>query len=64
MANYNACGKRLQLWIPEGLAPQVQVRVPLKEKDPEGEVNCQYCGMKLTKEEQLTHSCKKKPKTM
>ncbi|GAH58286.1 unnamed protein product, partial [marine sediment metagenome] len=29
--------------------------------DPEGEVNCQYCGRKLTKEEQLTHFCKKKP---
>jgi len=31
------------------MAPQVQLR-------------CQYCGMKLTKEEQSTHSCKKKPK--
>jgi len=44
------------------LAPQVQIRAPLKEKDSEGEVNCQYCGMKLTKEDQFTHSCKKKPK--
>ena len=42
-------------------ASQVHVRLPLKEKDPEGEVNCQYCGRKLTKEEQSTHSCKKKP---
>jgi predicted regulator of Ras-like GTPase activity (Roadblock/LC7/MglB family) len=42
-------------------ATQVQVRAPLKEKEPEDEVNCQYCGMKLTKEEQTTHSCKKKP---
>ncbi len=43
-------------------ATQVQVRAPfLKEKESEGENNCQYCGMKLTKEEQLTHSCKKKP---
>jgi len=42
-------------------AAQVHVRTPLKEKDPEGEVNCQYCGRKLTKEEQFTHSCKKKP---
>jgi len=42
-------------------AAQVQVRAPLKDKDPEGEVNCQYCGVKLTKEEQFTHSCKKKP---
>ena len=44
------------------MAPQAQVRAPLKEKAPEDEVYCQYCGMKLTKEEQLTHSCKKKPK--
>ena len=45
-------------------AAQVQVRAPfLREKEPEGENNCQYCGMKLTKEEQFTHSCKKKPKT-
>lgn len=44
-------------------ATQVQIRASfLKEKDPEDEVNCQYCGMKLTKEEQITHSCKKKPK--
>jgi len=42
-------------------ASQVHVRRPLKEKDPEGEVNYQYCGRKLTKEEQFTHSCKKKP---
>jgi len=40
---------------------QIQVRVPLKEKDPEGVTSCQYCGMKFTKEEQFTHSCKKKP---
>ena len=44
-------------------AAQAQVRAPLKEKTPEDEVNCQYCGRKLKKEEQLTHSCKKKPKT-
>jgi len=43
------------------MAPQVQLRAPLKEKDPEEEIYCQYCGMKLTKEEQSTHSCKKKP---
>ena len=43
------------------MAPQVQIRAPLKEKDPEEEIYCQYCGMKLTKEEQSTHSCKKKP---
>ena len=44
------------------MAPQVQNRAPLKEKDPEDEDNCQNCGMKLTKEDQFTHSCKKKPK--
>ena len=43
------------------MAPQVPIRAPLKEKDPEGEVNCQYCGRKLTEEESLTHSCKEKP---
>ncbi|MBY9019845.1 MAG: hypothetical protein KGD67_02225 [Candidatus Lokiarchaeota archaeon] len=43
------------------MAPQVQVRTPLKEKNPEKLITCQYCGMKLTKEEQFTHSCKKKP---
>ena len=42
-------------------APQSQLRVPLKEKDPEEEIYCQYCGRELTKEEQSTHSCKKKP---
>ena len=43
------------------MAPQVQLRTPLKEKDPEEEIYCQYCGIKLTKEEQITHSCKKRP---
>ena len=43
------------------LAPQSQIRTPLKEKGSKNEIYCQYCGMKLTKEEQLTHSCKKKP---
>jgi len=42
-------------------AAQVQVRTPLKEKDPEEEIVCQYCGRKLTKEGQITHSCEKKP---
>jgi len=43
------------------MAPQVQLRAPLKEKEPEEEIYCQYCGIKLAKEEQITHSCKKKP---
>lgn len=42
-------------------APQTKLRVPLKEKDPEEEIYCQYCGKELTKEEQITHSCKRKP---
>jgi len=42
---------------------QVQVCAPfLKKKEPEEEIYCQYCGIKLKKEEQLTHSCKKTPK--
>jgi len=44
------------------LAPRVQLRVSPKKKDTEEKIHCQYCGMKLTKEEQFTHSCKKKPK--
>jgi len=39
------------------MAPQVQIHTPLKEKDPEEDTYCQYCGMELTKEEQFTHSC-------
>jgi hypothetical protein len=42
-------------------APQSQVFAPSKDKDSEDEEYCQYCGRKLTKEEQITHSCKKKP---
>jgi len=43
------------------MAPQVQLRAPLKEKDSEEEISCQHCGRELTKEEHLNHSCKKKP---
>ena len=39
------------------MAPQVQIHTPLKEKDPEEDIYCQYCGMELTKEEQFTHFC-------
>ena len=42
-------------------APQSQIRTPSKENALEDEYYCQFCGLKLTKEEQLTHSCKKKP---
>jgi len=43
------------------LAPRVQLHASPKKKDSEEIIDCQYCGMKLTKEEQLTHSCQKKP---
>ncbi len=43
------------------LAPRAQLHASPKKKDPEEKISCQYCGMKLTKEEQFTHSCKKKP---
>ena len=44
------------------LAPRTQLRQPPKKKDIEEKIHCQYCGRELTKEEQITHSCKKKPK--
>jgi len=44
------------------VAPRVQLHASPKKIDPEEKIHCQYCGMKLTKEEQLTHSCQKKPK--
>ena len=43
------------------MAPQLLIRPTLKNKDNEEEIYCQYCGIKLTKEEEITHSCKKKP---
>ena len=48
---------------PDDFAPAAQVHVikPSKEEDAEDKVKCQYCGMELTKDEYLTHSCKKKP---
>ena len=42
-------------------APRVQLHASPKKKDSEDEVYCQFCGRELTKGEQLTHSCKKKP---
>ena len=44
------------------LAARAQLRQPPKKKDSEEKINCQYCGRELTKGEQLTHSCQKKPK--
>jgi len=43
------------------LAPRVQLRSSPNKKDREEKINCQYCGKELTKEESLTHSCRKKP---
>jgi len=38
-------------------APQSQLRAPLKDNKSKDESICQYCGRKLSKEEQFTHSC-------
>lgn len=43
------------------LAALAQLRHPPKKKDSEKKVHCQYCGMELTKEERVAHSCRKKP---
>ena len=43
------------------LALGVQFHTSPKKKDPKDEIYCQYCGRELRKEEQLTHSCQKKP---
>ena len=43
------------------LAARAQLRQPPEKKDREEQICCQYCGMELIKEEQLTHSCKEKP---
>jgi len=43
------------------MAPQLLIRPSLKKKEPEEEKYCQYCGIKLTNEEESTHSCKEKP---
>ncbi len=43
------------------MAPRVQLHSSPKKKDSELKIHCQYCGMKFTKEEHLSHSCKKKP---
>ena len=46
-----------------GLAAQPQVKIygTLKEKGPEDETHCQYCGRKLIKEEYYSHNCRSKP---
>jgi len=42
------------------MAVQFQVKKP-KDKESENQTVCQYCGMKLTKEERFSHNCKKNP---
>ena len=44
------------------LASRTQLHQPPKKKDIEEKINCQFCGMELKKEEQITYSCQKKPK--
>lgn len=46
------------------LSPRAQLHMSPKNKNPEKRINCQYCGMKLTKEELLSHSCKGKPEDL
>ena len=43
------------------VAPQYNVYNTEREEEAEKEIYCQYCGKKLTKEEQLTHNCRKRP---
>jgi GTPase SAR1 family protein len=43
------------------VAPQYNVYNINKEDEAEEEIYCQYCGKRLTKEEQLTHNCRKTP---
>ena len=45
-------------------APGTVTQLLLKksiEKKIKNEIVCQYCGMNLTKEERLSHNCRKKP---
>jgi len=41
---------------------EVQLQVnKFMDKEPENEMYCQYCGMKLTDEEGISHNCRKSP---
>ncbi len=42
------------------MAIQLQVN-KFMDKGPENGTNCQYCGMKLTDEERVSHNCRKRP---
>jgi predicted regulator of Ras-like GTPase activity (Roadblock/LC7/MglB family) len=43
-----------------GVETQVQVKKSI-DKEPENGIYCQYCGMKLTDEERISHNCRKSP---
>ena len=43
-----------------GVVPQLLVKKSI-EKEPEDEYYCQYCGMKLTDGERISHNCRKNP---
>ena len=43
-----------------GVETQLQVKKSM-DKEPENEYFCQYCGRKLTKEERISHNCRKSP---
>jgi len=42
------------------MATQLQVNKFI-DKEPENGIYCQYCGMKLTDEERISHNCRKSP---
>ncbi|GAH32880.1 unnamed protein product, partial [marine sediment metagenome] len=42
------------------IAPQIQIKKTL-HKELENEYVCQYCGIKLTREEEFSHNCRKHP---
>lgn len=44
-----------------GVETQAQINKSMVKK-PESKIYCQYCGKKLTKDEQFSHNCRKRPK--
>jgi len=43
-----------------GVETQPQIKKSI-DKKPENKIYCQYCGKKLTKDEQASHNCRKRP---
>ena len=43
-----------------GIATQLQDKKS-RDKEQENEIYCQYCGMKLTEEERISHNCRVRP---